>query len=166
MKDLVVLKDNTDYQIDKQLFKPNRFYRCIETKRGYIIYGEFFTKKIAEQIFEEVNLRIGKQFKVVGLLGKFSERLSKTAFSKLADIHTYGSGKRKLNTIFFQGRDDQNNRIIYGFYPMQGNKKEIIDECYQMYIDTVNGDMEHLDCGDIQFGNCGIPLQYGKLRVV
>ena len=48
---------------------------------------------------------------------------------------------------------------------MQGNKVENQNECYQYYIDILNGDYEPLDDEDVCFGNCGAPLRYEKLRI-
>lgn len=164
MKDLVVLKDNDIVTQGNTTFKPNRFYRICEQGKGYIIYGEYFDKKSAETLFQEVNLRIGKDFKKVGLLGQYSERLTKTAFGKLADIHVYGKGRHAMKVLIFMSVDN-GNKTIYGFFPNSGTRAEVIAESYNMYIDTCNGNMEHIDNGDIQFGNCGIPMSYGKLRV-
>jgi hypothetical protein len=37
-------------------------------------------------------------------------------------------------------------------------------EAYEMYLSLVNGDMSGYNDGDIQWGNCGIPISYGDIR--
>lgn len=52
-----------------------------------------------------------------------------------------------MRIIAFQCVNDKNDRILYGFYPMTGNLTEVFNECYQMYLDTVFGNTEHIDNG-------------------
>jgi hypothetical protein len=35
---------------------------------------------------------------------------------------------------------------------MQGNKLDTLNESYRMLIDLIDGDMDLIDCKDIQFG--------------
>jgi hypothetical protein len=46
----------------------------------------------------------------------------------------------------------KSNKEIYAFYPMQGNKLDTLNESYRMLIDLIDGDMDLIDCKDIQFG--------------
>jgi len=36
---------------------------------------------------------------------------------------------------------------------------------YGWYLELINGNMESIDNEDVVFGNCGIPIKYGKLRI-
>lgn len=101
--------------------------------------------------------RVLSDFKAIGILTEKNKPISKSLFSNQADKHTYG----KLCIWIFRNSRER----IYGFYPMQGTKKEQLAECYAWYLELVNGDLTSLVDEDVCFGNCGIPLQYGKLRV-
>src|ERR1035437_10704112 len=93
---LVVLKADKELFICNELFKPNRNYRCIsieENKRiEHLVYGVVFDEKTFNETFEYSYDRIMKHFKLVGLIGKDNIPLTKTAFEKQADIHTYTGG--------------------------------------------------------------------------
>ena len=164
LKELVILKETKSTGKETDI-KPNHFYRCMVVDGGYLICGEYVTKRIAETVYENAIDRIVRDFKQLGLLNADNTKLSKTEFKKLASVHKYGKGKHAMRIIAFQCVNEKNDRILYGFYPMTGNLTEVFNECYQMYLDTVFGNTEHIDNDDIQFGNCGIPISYNSLRV-
>ena len=83
--------------------------------------------------------------------------LSYTGFKNRASVHKYG-GKYK---IVFVGHPRQN---LFGFYTMYGTDSQVLKEAYDMYWKLVKGDIEGYNEGEVQWGNCGIPLSYGKLR--
>lgn len=101
--------------------------------------------------------RVLSDFRAIGILTDKNKPISKSLFANQADIHGYG----KLNIWIFRNSRER----IYGFYPMQGTRKEQLAECYAWYLELVNGDLTSLDNTDVCFGNCGIPLVYGNLRV-
>lgn len=160
----VVLKSQDGFFYADTKFSANHFYRCIELserKRSeFLVYGCIFSAKEFAEKFEYAIDRIKRDFVELGLLKPNHDVISKSLFSASADIHQYGT-RSKLHVWYFRNSKDR----IYGFYPSQGSKKDQLAECYQMYLETLNGNMDYLDCGDICFGNCGIPISYGKLRV-
>lgn len=83
--------------------------------------------------------------------------LSYTGFKNRASVHKYG-GKYK---IVFVGLPKSN---LFGFYTMYGSDSKVMKEAYDMYWKLVKCDMENYNEGDVQWGNCGIPLGYGNLR--
>lgn len=166
-ENLVVLKDALTATKGHTEFKANRFYRCLpdeqptlQMSNGYLINGEWFDKREYASLFETVHERMIRQFTDLGLIVN-GKPVSKTKFVSLADIHTYGSGRNNYKIWFFRN----SREVIWGFYPMQGNKTQNANECYRYFTELVNGDMSSIDEGDVCFGNAGIPLQYGKLRV-
>lgn len=159
---LVVLKEPKDLTNGVDTLKKNHFYRCCKQGKGYIIYGTYFDKKYAEKIFEPAIERVKRDFVLLGINDFNVLCVSKTRFKKLADVRTYG----KLKIVYFHGfNNETNSKVIYGFYPSQGNKTECLDECYEMYSKIMGGDFEPLDDKDVQFGDRGIPIGYGDLRV-
>ena len=102
------------------------------------------------------------KLKDLGLITESGEPISFAKFKKLVDIHQYGNGKRRLFILFVGVKD---NKI--GFYPPTTNKLEMVKIAYEYLVDTITTDMkqEYLD-GNVQWGNCGIPLAYGNLRAV
>lgn len=164
-ENLVMLKSDIETTIDGDLYKPNRYYRCMptdETNYPFILNGTGFTQKNFDEHFEFVHTRVMKHFVSLGLVDEKLNPVSKAKFTKLADIHTYGRGKKAFKIWFFRNSRD----VMYGFYPMQGNKTDNANECYQYFTDIVSGNVECLDTKDVQFGNCGVPISYGNLRVL
>ena len=163
--DLVILKPYGLLDKGSSTIRANHFYRCCTADKGYIIYGEYFDKVEAEKCFETAIERVKRDWTLLGLIigDNFKIKpITKKEFNSLADIHTYG----KFKIVYFRGWDKENvNKVIYGFYPSQGTKAEYMKECYQMYLDTINGNWEHIDNGDIQFSDRGIVLSYGNLGV-
>ena len=164
-ENLVYLRDDKSINIGSITYDPNRVYRCLglgnDEQIEYMVFGLVMDSVTFNKHFEFAYNRIMRHFQQIGLLTNDGKPLSKTAFIKLADIHTYGTGRNSINIWYFRNSKD----VIYGFYPMQSSKKEQATECYKYYLDLISGEMDCVDCGDVCFGNKGIPLQYGKLGV-
>ena len=86
--------------------------------------------------------------------------ISKSKFAKMADIHTYGTGRNALKVLYFGSKDN-----TFAFYPPQDTKPEIINISYDYYLDCFTEMKQEFLDGNVCWGNCGIPLQYGELRV-
>ena len=145
------------------VYEPNKFYRhCLDVDYDFphMIYGASITKEAFNEYFEYAHERIMRDWTKMNLVVD-GKPVTKKEFKELADVHTYGSGRKNLKIIFFGATKD----CRYGFYPMQGSKAANLNEAYNMYLDTINGNMEYIDDKDIQFGNTGIPIGYGDLRV-
>ena len=99
----------------------------------------------------------------LGLTDINRKPISKTAFKKLADIHTYSSRVETLKIWYFRS-GNYANKIIYGFYPEQDTAKNNLDDCYAIYMSTLKGYMHQYEAMNLQFGNCGIPIAYGNLK--
>ncbi len=157
-ENLVVLKGSIQLEFETDVIKPNVYYRCVAIqKKEYLVYGIIFSHDKFNELFEFAQDRVLRDFKELGILKEDNTPVSKSLFTKEADIHEYG----KLKVWYFRNTRER----IYAFYPMQGSKIENQKECYQMYLDIINGDVESLDNKDVKFGNCGIPLTYDSLRI-
>lgn len=98
--------------------------------------------------------------KVLGLMSiEDNKPLSYTGFKNRASVHKYGS-KHKIVFVGFPRKN------LFAFYTMYGNDSKVMKEAYDMYWKLVKGSMEEYRDGDIQWGNCGIPLAYGDLRQI
>ena len=89
------------------------------------------------------------------------QAISFNAFKKIADVHEYGSGRNKLRIVFIGVKDNR-----FGFYPFCDTKMDDLKASYDLYltiIDAKYGNDAMID-DEISWGNCGIPLTYGKLR--
>ena len=106
---------------------------------------------------------LNQKLKDLGLITESGEAISFSKFKKLADIHQYGLGKRKVFIIFVRNSKDN----IFGFYPPTCSRPEMLKISYEYLLDTIQTEMkqEFLD-GNIQWGNCGIPLAYGDIRTM
>lgn len=101
------------------------------------------------------------KMKQVGLIGQDGKLILFSAFKNLASVHTYGKGRKALKIVFV-GLPKEN---LFGFYVMQGSELNNTKEAYAYLVDYVtNGNDEPYLLGDIQWGNCGIPIGYGRIR--
>lgn len=162
-ENLVVLHSAIQATKGFTVYRANHFYRCIPDSDtlGFLINGEWFNKQEYNSLFETAQTKILRDFEAMGLLVN-GKPISKSAFVKQADIHQYGNGRNNLKIWYFRN----SRECIYGFYPMRGTKAENTNQCYQWYLDIINGNMECVDEHDVMFGNCGIPLAYGELRIM
>jgi len=157
--ELVVLKTAITATKGNTIFKANHFYRCIEVDNGYVVFGEWFDKREFDSLFEDAMAKVMRDWLSIGLLKKDFKPISKNAFKELADVHF--CGRRSLKVLYFKN----SRECIYGFYSTYVQKEEAIKEAYEWYLETLNGNYDHLDSTSICFGNCGIPLVYSKLRI-
>jgi len=166
-KSLVTLRSKTTTLISEgtqTTFIPNKHYRCIEMKEGdyseFLVYGVVFSKEAFESLFVYTHDIIIEQWLENGLLID-NKPLSKKAFIEVLDIHQYGKGKNK-QWIGFVGNK------IDGLFAFQclckgDTKARFISQAYQMYKDTLEGNMEHIDSELLQRGNSGVPLTFGDI---
>ena len=130
-ENLVILKGQCGLETETVTFKPNKHYRCVVLSENnikqYLVYGvvmEGLFKNMFEPVYEKV-IRDWNKMK----LTKNGGKVTKKHFNEIGDIHTYGRGNNALKIVFFTiGKD-----CTYGFYTMQGNKKETLKEAYEMY---------------------------------
>jgi len=170
-KSLVTLKGDKSIEVDGQRYDVNRFYRHLETgetQYAHMVYGMKMSKEFFDEHFEYAYDRIMRDWSQMSLLND-GQPITKTAFKKLADVHTYtgrdGYGKRVKNFIILFRVGGLEKRM-YGFYPtFSETKAKTLDSVYKYYLATVNGDMTYIDGENIQFGNRGIPMVYGDLGV-
>jgi hypothetical protein len=98
------------------------------------------------------------KLKELGVVGLSDNKLiSYTGFKKRTDIHKYG---KKLKIVFL-GHPRKNN---FGFYVLYDTNEAVNKDAYEMLKRLVDGDMADFYDGNIQWGNCGIPISYGDLR--
>ncbi len=162
---LVILKGQSGLETETVTFKPNKPYRCMivgeDNIKQYLVYGVVMDEGVFNNMFEPVYEKVIRDWDKMKLT-KNGSKVTKKHFNEVADIHIYGRGNNAFKIVFFStGRD-----CTYGFYTMKGNKKETLKEAYEMYVRFLNGDMADFDCGDIQFGNCGIPITYTNMRTI
>jgi len=164
-----VIKGEKGFQWHQSEYLPNKYYRSIQLSEGdnvqILVQGEVFTFEEFETKFEYATERVLGHWKDISLLKENGKPISFTAFGKLADIHSYTgryNGRRVVMRILIFRNCKE---VMYGFYPSNVTKLNDIREAYQWYLDTVEGSYEHLADKSIQFGNCGIALSYGDLRV-
>ena len=166
-KSLVTLRSKTTTLISEgtqTTFVPNKHYRCIEMSEGdyseFLVYGVVFSKEVFESLFVYTHDIIIEQWLENGLLVD-NKPLSKKAFVERLDVHQYGRGKGKLFIGFVGNKMDG----LFAFQPLCSGdtKARFISQAYNMYKDTVNGNMVHIDDEMLQRGNSGIPLSFGDI---
>ena len=162
-ENLVVLKQPFNSILYNSItFKANTFYRCEPNGEDtYIVFGTNMSKYVLDDMFETAHERIMRDWKDLDLLKDNGKPLSKQIFEGKLDIHRYGNRRNPLKILLVRN----SRTLMYGFYPEQGTTRNNINECYKMYLKIISGDMEDVDIGDVQFGNYGIPIAYGNLRV-
>ena len=167
---LVILKEGVStFEKSHTKFKPHTFYRSIiltnENRKEVLVNGEVFVNENFDNNFEFAHDRVMRDFKLCGLIKPNGEPVSKTAFKKLADNHQYTSRTIKsglYKALFYTNVE----RGIYAFESaFKEPKKKFYDTVYSYFINIVNGEMDAIDNQLVQYGNCGIPLNFSNLRV-
>jgi len=106
------------------------------------------------------NEQLVDNLKLLGLVDLSTNKpISYSGFKNRASVIKYSN---KYKTVVV-GQPQQN---LFGFYTMWGNDSEVMKEAYEMFVDLVKGKMDDYNEGDVQWGNCGIPLSYGGLRQI
>jgi len=138
------------------IFKPHQQYRVSVMGDSYIVHGVEFNEDAFKLFFDYVLDRALINFVKLGLISEEGQPVSKTAFKKLADVHTYGKGKTGFKLAYFGHAKE----CMYMFRPLYrgDSKAKTLDNAYEMFIDFIGGNSDDFDCEDIQFGNGGIPV--------
>jgi hypothetical protein len=165
-ENLVVLRGDKALEFETEAMYPNRYYRCLKATENdstqYCIYGIIFDQAGFDKNFEYAYDRIMRDWELIGLT-KGGKLINKTAFKERANVHTYGKQTNNLRIIFFGFPKE----CMYGFYPIYNeNKAKQLDAMYKWCIQIMDGYTGYFDQENILFGNCGIPLSYGGLRVI
>jgi hypothetical protein len=157
---LVVIKEHLQELVITQndVFKPHQEYRVSVMGDSYIVHGVEFNKQAFEMFFDYVLDRAILNFIKLGLIVD-GKPVSKSQFKKLADVHTYGKGKKAFRMAYF----GHTKTGVYMFRPMykHDNKTKLLDNAYTMFLDFLGGESDDFDCQDIQFGNGGVPVCMG-----
>jgi len=100
------------------------------------------------------------KLKALNLLTEDDKPVSLGFFRNRASISKYGNGGQNQLKIVLAGHPKEN---LFGFYINCNPDPLAMKEAYKWYLDLLKGDFEDLD---IQWGNCGIPIGYGRLRAL
>lgn len=144
--------------------EPKKDYRHMAiTENGvteHLVYGIKFDDQTFKQLFVYLYDALLVEWTENGLYPN-GKVLSKSAFVKLLNVHTYGGGKNKL----FLGFVGNKSIGMVSFQPLfKGDtKSNYLSHAYSMYVDTINGNMRHIDEEMVQRGNNGIPLTFGDI---
>ena len=162
---LIVLRGDTALEFQTDTLYPNTYYRCLKVEENdyeeYLVYGIIFDKEGFDKNFELAYDRIMRDWERIGLIKK-GKLVSKKAFNELASVHLYGKQTNNLRIILF----GHPKECMYGFYPKyRENQAKQLLTMYEWCINVIGGDMNYFDFKYIQFGNSGVPLSYGNLRI-
>jgi hypothetical protein len=155
--------DHNDGSMIIPAMKPLRY--MYGGKNEHYVFGACYSDAEFEQLFKPYDVKVLNDWKTLGLIVN-GKPISKTAFRRLLDVHTYKGRKGSGVTTSYIGYIMNGRDMIYQFFPEWVNspKAHNISFMYQNYLDVCNGDVEAFDCRDIIFGNCGIPISYGEVR--
>lgn len=151
---------------DGLTFEPQKPYRCCleedEDPKGALIWGEWFTLKDYNKLFEPVIDRIHREWTEMELIVD-GKPCTKKHFKEVLDCHKYGKGKK----AFYSGFISKNHpkELCFQFTtPFIEPKSVFIGEAYENFVKVVEGNWEPIDNKRIIRGNSGIPLGYGEIR--
>jgi len=98
----------------------------------------------------------------LGILNEDNEPILYSAFKNRASIHKYRAREGVLKIVFV-GHPKEN---LFGFYASFANDNDVnvMREAYKNLKLIASGKLEPHENDEVQWGNCGIPLAYGKLR--
>lgn len=146
--------------------EPNTNYRCIEISDSnnseFLVFGIVFSKEAFEQLFVYLHDVIIKEFKTLNLLKENGETISMSMFKELAKVVKYGKGKGCYNVVYFYIHPKE---LCYQFLPLSkgDSQTKALANAYKMYMDVVNGNMDDVDCYDVNRGSSGLPLSYSHI---
>jgi len=166
-EDLVVLKGNVEVTFECSVMKPHSHYRCAKISENnitqYMVYGTIFDEVKFNELFEFSQIRLLRDFKELGLVTNNGRPLSKNQFNEKANIHVYGKKRQKFYRFYFYKNPKES---LYMFEALFIGVKQIqLLDAYTNYTSIFLGNMESLDNGLTQFGNCGLPLSNTNLRI-
>jgi len=105
--------------------------------------------------------QIHDKLKAINLLGEANRPVKYSVFKNMATIQKYGKG-RNVKKIVFAGKPKEN---LFGFYVIHDTDPNVMKEAYSIYKLLVNGDREVLEDSSVIWGNSGLPLAYGYIRI-
>lgn len=160
-REFVVLRENQELLVVNQTtFRPHEFYPCFleYAEKTVLVYGEPIYRHNFESYFEMAQDRILRDFEKLGIIvnGKV---ISKTAFSKLIDVHNYVG--RPRSTSFKVGYVTTHPKeLLYAFMPtfINDTKANTIKIAYNHVLEIIEGNLDCVKDDLVQFGNCGIPV--------
>lgn len=167
-----ILKEFPNYQkpmlsrIGDEMFVKGKVYRYVNQGNGYVIVnGVGILAEVFHKHFMDYHTFVLSKLKELGVYDDDKDCLvSLNSFKNdYADVHTYGRGHNK-KFIIFVGLYKSN---LFGCYVDFNitTKANAIKESYSMLKGLLEGNKEILDIEDIQWGNSGIPLSYGDIRI-
>lgn len=145
-------------------FKANVTYRVSydEDRKGCLVYGEWMSLRKFKANFLLYVPVIQERLTKLGLIVE-GKPVSFKKFKEMLDSVPFGRRANNLR-IHFLGNPKEN---YFGFYPsIRDTKVEEVKACYRMYVGLVEGEYDNLDPATmaIQWGNCGTPISYSRLR--
>lgn len=168
LNNLCILKRDEPLVIGHSQFDGKKHYRVSfdENGKGCIVYGEWMSMKKFKEKFELYIPVLQTRLYMLGMVVRrgISNDYQPVSFKEFKDrvgINNYGRGVSKMKIITL-GEPKEN---LFAFYPEISPNPIALKQCYEMYVKLVNGEWEDVDSGDIVWGNGGIPLVYGKIRV-
>lgn len=103
---------------------------------------------------------IKEKLKALDLLNEDGTPVKLGVFRNRASVGKYGKGGQNQLKIVLAGHPREN---LFGFYVNCNPDPLAMKEAYKWYLDLLKGDFEELD---IEWGNMGIPIGYGRLRAL
>lgn len=97
--------------------------------------------------------------KSLGLVSLDGKPIAYAGFKNRATISRYGNKYK----VVYVGLPKHN---LFGFYTMYGNDPVVMKEAYTLFLDIVRGNIEPYMDKNVQWGNAGIPLSYGRIRTI
>lgn len=138
-------------------FKANKFYRCdVDTGFPYIIFGTNVSQDVYENCFETAHARVLRDFKTLSLIDNNNKPISKTLFKSAFFQQVFRGRNRVILYVYYFYTHPK--ELCYAFYPDEDKKPTTITQCYNWFLELVNGNMESLDSTDVVFGNSGLPI--------
>jgi len=152
---------NIPKELENDNYEVGKVYRVCDGENGWkFVHGVQMIGHLYKDNFVDFLPVVLKAFKKLNLIKADGSAISKSEFKERASIHLYGKQSKGLKILHYYTHPKE---LIVSFYPMCGTNPQVLKECYQMYLDTLDGELEHFDCNDIRIGNSGIPIGYGHV---
>lgn len=153
-------------RIGDEMFEKGKVYRYMNQGNGYVVVnGVGIPAESFHKHFMDYHTFVVSKLKEIGVYDNTNECLvSLNRFKKdYCDLHTYGRGANK-RFIGFIGHPKENLFGVYVSYNIT-TKTNAIREAYYMLNALLDGNKDLLDDEDIMWGNSGVPISYGSIRI-
>lgn len=166
MKDNDIVYAKREFSTERSgTFHQGKHYRVCDMQDGYIVNGEWFSKKQFQNFFIPVIDVVLSEWKTLGLIQPNGKPCTKKAFKEKATVINWSVAKGRVMRVAYFYIDP--SKLIYSFQPRycNDNKKQVLDDAYDILCRCIQGEVYEFfdELPAVDRGNAGLPSLYGNM---